>query len=268
MNNSKLVKDLIRLDNQVSIVTGGAGHLGSAISETLAELGSNVIILGQDEKKGNDLADNLSEKFEVKAQFKKVDLNSKADIDKFIDNVSESPSILINNAFSWPSIPTIEQTDWDDFEKTLSSGITSPFYITKKLAEIMKKQNFGNIINIGSMYGIVSPNFKIYHEQPKMGNAIAYNAAKAAIIQMTKYLAVYYSKWNIRVNCISPGPFPHPGTFNNGKEWFRDELIEMNPLKKLGEPWNLKGVIALLASELGSYITGQNISVDGGWTTW
>ena len=85
---------------------------------------------------------------------------------------------------------------------------------------------------------------------------------------MTKYQAVHYAKWNIRVNCISPGSFPPPGTFSNGKEWFESELKEMNPMHKLGEPWHLKGSIALLASDLGAYITGQNIMVDGGWTIW
>jgi len=162
----------------------------------------------------------------------------------------------------------IEDTDWEDFESTLTSGITSPFYLTKHVVERMKNQNFGNIINMGSMYGIVSPNFKIYHEKPKMGNALSYNASKAALIQMTKYLAAYFAKWNIRVNCISPGPFPRPGTFDNGKEWFESELKDMNPMKKLGEPWHLKGAVMLLATELSSYMTGQNISIDGGWTIW
>jgi NAD(P)-dependent dehydrogenase (short-subunit alcohol dehydrogenase family) len=265
--NSKNIFDLISLKNKVSIVTGGAGHLGSAISESLAELGSNIIIIGRDDKKGKRFTEELSSNFNINANFIKADLNSKQSIDSIIKNIDKI-DILINNAFTWPTIPKIEDTEWDDFEQTLSTGITSPFYMTKKSAEIMKKSSSGNIINIGSMYGMVSPNFKIYQNKPNMGNALAYNASKAAIIQMTKYQAVHYAKWNIRVNCISPGPFPHPGTFANGKEWFESELKEMNPLHKLGEPWHLKGSVALLASSLGDYMTGQNITVDGGWTIW
>ena len=117
------------------------------------------------------------------------------------------------------------------------------------------------------MYGVVSPDFRIYRESG-MGNAAHYGATKAALIQMTRYLAVKGGPLNIRVNAISPGPFSRPGTFENGKEWFREELVNKVPLKRIGENWELKGVIALLASDLGTYITGQNICVDGGWTIW
>lgn len=268
MNDIKCIKELISLKGKVSIVTGGAGHIGSAISEALAELGSDVIITGRNKDKGLSVASELSNVFGVKATFEEVDLNSKESIDSFVNRRQQKADILVNNAFTWPTILNLEDTSWNEFENTLRSGVTSPFYLTKLLTDTMKISGGGNVINIASMYGIVSPNFKIYREQPKMGNALAYNAAKAAIIQMTKYLAVYLSKWNIRVNCISPGAFPKPGTFAGGKEWFEMELKNMNPLHKLGEPWQVKGAIALLASDLGSYMTGQNISVDGGWTIW
>lgn len=268
MSNIKRINNLISLKGKVSVVTGGAGHIGSAISETLAELGSDVIIIGKSKEKGSIVASDLSKVFGIKAIFEEVELSSKESIDSFVSKNQSKIDILVNNAFTWPTILNLEDTSWDDFENTLRSGITSPFYLTKLLTNRMKTSGGGNVINVSSMYGITSPNFKIYHAQPKMGNALAYNAAKAAIIQMTKYLAVYLSKWDIRVNCISPGPFPKPGTFSGGKEWFETELKEMNPMHKLGEPWHVKGVIALLASDLSSYMTGQNISVDGGWTIW
>ncbi len=268
MNNDKLIKNLIRLDGKTALVSGGAGHLGRAISETLAELGSDIVIIGQNGSDGKIFAEELIQKFNVNVEFRSSNLNSKDSIDNLMDSLDTRFDILVNNAFTWPSTLNFEDTNWDDFESTLTSGITSPFYLSKLVIKKMKKFNQGNIINIGSMYGMVSPNFKIYKNQPKMGNALAYNASKAAIIQMTKYLAVSCSKYNIRVNCVNPGPFPRPGTFKNGKEWFESELKEMNPLKKLGEPWHLKGVIALLASDLSDYMTGQNISVDGGWTIW
>jgi len=268
LNDYISVKKLMCLDGKTALVTGGAGHLGSAISEALAELGAEIIILGQNSEKGNNFINSLKKNFNINASFHKIDLNSKSSIDSFLEGFSKKIDILVNNFFTWPSSMTIEDTNWEEFEETLTSGITSPFYLTKHIVEGMKKQKSGNIINIGSMYGIVSPNFKIYHKQPKMGNALAYNASKAAIIQMTKYLAVHLAQWNIRVNSISPGPFPRPGTFANGKEWFETELKEMNPMKKLGEPWHLKGAVMLLTTDLGSYMTGQNISIDGGWTTW
>jgi len=264
---SHKISDLISLKKNLSIVTGGSGHLGSAISEALAELGSDIIIIGSNEDKGKKFAQKIKDTFNVDAIFDLVDINSYESIDKYFNQKKPKASILINNAFTWPSIPKVEETSWNDFEHTVRSGITSPFYFTKLATEFMKQNSKGAIINIGSMYGMISPNFKIYHNKPNMGNALAYNAAKAAIIQMTKYMAVHYAPWNIRVNCISPGPFPHPGTFND-KEWFEKELKDMNPMKKLGEPWQLKGAVALFATELGSYITGQNLPIDGGWTIW
>jgi len=268
MNNSKKINELMSLEGKLSIVTGGSGHLGKAMSEALAELGSDIIILGRQKETGEKIASEISKEYCVKVNFEEVNLNSKTEIDNYFKKHPENIDILINNAFTWPSILKIEETSWEDFETTLQSGITSPFYVTKKILETMKNNKKGSIINIGSMYGIVSPNFKIYRNQPKMGNALAYNASKAAIIQMTKYLAVHCAQWNIRVNCISPGPFPKPGTFSQGKEWFESELNDMNPLHMLGQPWHLKGAVALLASNLGEYMTGQNISIDGGWTTW
>lgn len=263
----KNISELMSLEGKKSIITGGSGHLGSAISEALAELGSEIIVLGRDKQKGDQFVKNISNQFNVNAIFKNVDLNQKEPIDSFMKEIDEV-DVLVNNAFTWPSIPNIEETDWKDFEETLTSGITSPFYLTKKVVEKMKEKSSGNILNVASMYGMVSPNFKIYRDQPKMGNALAYNAAKSAIIQMTKYLAVYCAKWRIRVNAISPGPFPRPGTFEGGKEWFEEELKSMNPLNRLGEPWHLKGSVALLTTNLGDYITGQNIPIDGGWTSW
>jgi len=268
MNFSKRVFDLISLEGKTSIITGGAGHLGSAISETLAELGSNIIIVGKRRNEGTNFANELSKEFGIKANFEEVDINSKNSINDLFEKKIKNADVLINNAFTWPTKVKLEETSWNDFEDATTSGITSPFYFTLKIIEKMKENRNGSIVNIASMYGMVSPNFKIYHNKPKMGNAISYNASKAALIQMTRYFAAYCGQWNIRVNAISPGPFPKPGTFSGGKEWFEKELKEMNPLNKLGEPWQLKGAIALLSSDLGSYITGQNIPIDGGWTIW
>ena len=114
--NSKNIFDLISLKNKVSIVTGGAGHLGSAISESLAELGSDIIIIGRDDKKGKTFSEELSSNFNINANFIQADVNSKQSIDSLMKNINKI-DILINNAFTWPSIPKIEDTDWDDFEQ-------------------------------------------------------------------------------------------------------------------------------------------------------
>ncbi|MGH2575612.1 MAG: SDR family NAD(P)-dependent oxidoreductase, partial [Ignavibacteria bacterium] len=194
MESSRKIRDLISLKGRVSLITGGAGYIGTAISEALAELGSDIIIVGRRKDHALKVVSRISQEYGVKSIFEEVDLNNKESIDLFVNKKRQMVDILVNNAFTWPNILKIEETSWEDFENTLRSGITSPFYLTKIIVEDMKRLGGGNIINIASMYGIVSPNFKIYREHPKLGNALAYNAAKSAIIQMTKYLAVYYAK--------------------------------------------------------------------------
>lgn len=261
-NGEKIIEELASLAGKVAVVTGGGGHLGFQMSLCLLELGAKVIILGQDKNKVRI----LKEKFGRQATFIKIDLNDKGDIFSLDKKLPESIDILVNNAYSWPKQVHLENLEWDDVLNTFITGAVSPLFLSKMAFSKMKKRG-GSIINIASMYGIVSPDFRIYRTSG-MGNAIHYGASKAALIQMTKYLAIMGGPLNIRVNAISPGPFSRPGTFDNGKEWFREELINKVPLKRIGENWELKGVLALLASDMGSYITGQNLSVDGGWTTW
>ena len=118
--SSKNIFDLISLKDKISIVTGGAGHLGSAISESLAELGSDVIVVGRDNEKGEKFVQELSSNFDINANFVSVDVNSKQSIDSFMKDIDKI-DILINNAFTWPDIPEIEDTDWSDFEKTMTT---------------------------------------------------------------------------------------------------------------------------------------------------
>jgi gluconate 5-dehydrogenase len=116
------------------------------------------------------------------------------------------------------------------------------------------------------MYGVVSPDFRIYDDYKEFFNPPDYGAAKAGVIQLTKYYAAYYAPYNINVNCISPGPFPSPEVQKEIE--FIKQLENKNPQKRIGRPDDLKGVVIFLASEASSYITGQNINVDGGWTIW
>jgi gluconate 5-dehydrogenase len=115
------------------------------------------------------------------------------------------------------------------------------------------------------MYGHIAPDYRIY-DGTNFSNPPSYGAAKAGVIQFTKYLASFLSPHGIRVNCLSPGPFPHAETQKH--EVFIERLAAKNPMNRIGEPHEVKGAVALLCSDAGSYITGQNICVDGGWTTW
>ena len=257
----RTVLELADLTGKTAVVTGGGGHLGYRMSEAILELGGSVIVIGRDE---NKIA-ALGKRYGKKITFLKVDLNSEKEVLALEHKLPAKIDILINDFYTWPTNPHFEKMKWEEVVATMVTGIVSPIFTSKIAFEKMK--GGGSIINIGSMYGMVSPNFKIYRDSG-MGNAIDYGATKAALIQATKYMAVKGASLGIRVNAVSPGPFSKPGAFENGKEWFKEELTSMMPLRRIGENWELKGVVAFLASDLSTYVTGQNIAVDGGWTIW
>ncbi|MEK7081956.1 MAG: SDR family oxidoreductase [Patescibacteria group bacterium] len=261
INQNKTIFELADLTGKKAVVTGGGGHLGFQMSKALLELGADVIVLARDKEK----IKSLSKEFGKKISFIKVDLNNKEEVTALDKKLPSMIHILINNFYTWPTNPHFEKMQWDEAVATMTAGIVSPLFLSKVVFPKMKKG--GSIINIGSMYGMISPDFRIYRNSG-MGNALEYGATKAALIQATKYLAVKGAPSGIRVNAISPGPFSRPGAFDNGKDWFKEELINKMPLHRIGENWELKGVIAFLASDLSSYVTGQNIAVDGGWTIW
>ena len=128
------------------------------------------------------------------------------------------------------------------------------------------KERRGVVLNIGSMYGHVAPDWRLYEDVPQ-ANPPSYGAAKAGVIQFTKYLASFLAPHGIRVNCISPGPFPYEETAREHPE-FVERLNAKSPLGRIGRPHEIKGAAALLCSDASSYMSGQNICVDGGWTIW
>jgi NAD(P)-dependent dehydrogenase (short-subunit alcohol dehydrogenase family) len=171
--------------------------------------------------------------------------------------------ILINNAWagiknSWESIND------EDWEHDIDMSLNSVFRMTKAAFPDLKATR-GVILNIASMYGHIGPDYRIY-DGKEFANPPSYGAAKAGVIQFTKYLASFLSPHGIRVNALSPGAFPHPPTQKH--EEFMQRLCSKNPMNRIGQPEELKGAVALLCSNAGSYITGQNICVDGGWASW
>lgn len=258
---------MFSLKEKVAIVTGGAGHLGSAMSEGLAQAGANVCIASRDEKKCKILASKLSSEFGVKAIGLRLDISSKTSIKSCFKSTYEEMGridILVNNAYFGEG-GTMEEISEDAWNKGIDGTINGVFRCTQEVLPYMEENKAGSIINISSMYGIVSPDPKIYLNT-EFGNPPNYGAGKAAIIQLTRYAACYLGEKGIRVNCVSPGPFPAFDVQKNKS--FIEKLNNKVPLGRIGDKNELKGVIVFLASNASSYITGANISVDGGWTAW
>ncbi|MFT5195937.1 MAG: NAD(P)-dependent dehydrogenase (short-subunit alcohol dehydrogenase family), partial [Candidatus Promineifilaceae bacterium] len=175
--------------------------------------------------------------------------------------------ILVNNAYGGYA-PDIETATAEDFNRSYNDGVTAYFLLAREVADHLRQRNSaGSIVNIGSMYGVVG-SYPDAYEGLAFNSPPNYHGLKGGIIHLTRHLAVYWAKDNIRVNCISPGPFPKRPELDQNVPDFIPRLESKTPLGRMGKPEELKGTLLLLASDAGSYITGQNILVDGGWTAW
>lgn len=265
---SKTLQELQSLRGKTAVVTGGAGYLGSAICETLAELGANLVLASRDQQKCEMKCKEIEAKSggAIRAIGVQLDVLSKESTTRCLDSVHDhfqGIDILVNNAWSGNK-NTWESISEEDWEYDINMSLNSVFRLTKAFFPDLKSSR-GVILNIASMYGHIGPDYRIY-DGKEFANPPSYGAAKAGVIQFTRYLASFLSPYGIRVNALSPGAFPHPPTQKH--EGFMQKLGSKNPMNRIGQPDELKGAVALLCSDAGSYITGQNICVDGGWAIW
>ena len=264
----KTINELFNLKNKTAVVTGGLGHLGFAMTETLLELGADVMITVT-EKESTD-TETLAKLATLKRDYPKqstsiqvIDFFDDAPLKKFFGSLKKV-DILINNAYFTVPKP-MESMNFEEFNKSVEGTLASVYKCSTLAFPLMKKQKKGVIINLGSMYGMVSPDWKAYKGN-LFNSPASYGPSKAGVIQLTKYLAGYWAQYGIRVNSISPGPFPNINRVKDKK--FLAMLASKTMLGRIGTPEDLKGVIALLSSDASSYMTGQNITIDGGWTAW
>lgn len=261
--------NLFRIDGKVAIVTGGAGYFGKPICLALAEAGAHVIIASRDKEKCEAYAASLVGKG-LKAEGMSLDLADEESIENFVKEVYKKYAaidILVNNAVSREGMKELEQLSKADIERGQLINNTGLFLLTKSVVEIMRRQKAGNIINVGSIQGVVGPNFPVYGETG-MSSPVNYTYDKWGMVGFTKWLANYYGKFNIRSNCISPGGYG-PGIVENaGRDEFIKNYKKLTPLGRFAEDDDIKGPVIFLASAASSYITGHNLLVDGGWTSW
>lgn len=263
------IGELFNLRNKNAIVTGGYGHLGRGIVNALLSCGCNVIVAGRSKDKYFSTFSAITGE---NLHFQETDImSSESIVDCFAEVCRDFKTIdiLINNAHSAKGNSQENMSD-EDWSFTMEGVVGSTHKTIRTIIPYMKKQNAGKIINVASMYGIVSPDFESLYsgdDCEKYTNPPHYGAAKAAMIQLTKYYAVLLGKYNIHVNAISPGPFPKEAIQKENPA-FINRLKNKNPLNKIGKPEDLAGVVALLSSPASDFITGQTIQIDGGWTIW
>lgn len=264
------ISDLMRLDGRVAIVTGGAGQLGSQICETYAELGAHVVVVDNNESSCNRLAERLRASFDIEPLLLTVDLAQEADVlnipDKVLSHFARI-DILVNCAAlvgtstldGW--VTSFSEQSVDTWREALEINLTVPFILTQACSDALKVSGHGSVINIGSIYGILGPDMRLY-DQTKMGNPAAYAASKGGLLQLTRWLSTVMAP-EVRVNSISFG-----GVWNNQPEKFHSKYILRTPLGRMASAEDIKGAAAYLASDMSEYVTGQNLMVDGGFSVW
>lgn len=241
------------LFKKVVIVTGGNGLIGESIVDDLISEGA--IVINADVGLLDDYNNNLF--FCDVTNEMSVGRLIKIVLDKFgkIDG-------LVNNAYprtaDWGN--KFEDIKYESWKDNIDMQLNSVFITTKAVVEIMKIQGYGSIINVASIYGCIAPDFSIY-EGTNMTMPAAYSAIKGGVLSYSKYLASYFGKHGIRINCVSPG-----GIFNNQPQEFVCKYINKVPLNRMGNPIDIAPAISFLLSEKANYITGQNLIIDGGFT--
>ena len=259
------VSELFDLTGRVALITGGSGHLGRSLSRALAEAGARVVVGSRDLERAKSVSAELPSPGGAVHEGVIIDQLDEASIQSgFLGAVEAAGQVdlLVNNGQEGHAL------DWTDvtaeaFNRDLQNA-TGYFLLSRHLRDhLVRRKAAGALVMVGSMYGVVGSYPEAY-EGICTASPVQYHALKGGIVQMTRHLAVYWAKDNIRVNCLSPGPFPS----EKAPQEMVKRLETKSPLHRMGRPHELKGALLLLLSEAGSYITGQNLLVDGGWTAW
>lgn len=260
------IPGLFDLTGRAALVTGGTGYLGRAFCAALAEAGATVVVASRDAGRAADAAAELPSPGGVQHFGIELDHKCEASLQAGFEaavRCAGKLDVLVNNGQSGPA-EDIDHASEPGFRDHLANA-TGYFLLARSLHDhLVQRKAGGNVVMIGSMYGLVG-SYPDAYEGVCPASPVAYHALKGGIIHMTRHLAVYWAKDGVRVNCLSPGPFPNP---ESAPAALIPRLEAKSPMQRMGTPAELKGALVFLASDASTYVTGHNLVVDGGWTAW
>lgn len=266
--------ELFKLNDKIAVITGGVGILGRGYCRAMAELGATVIIADRNQEDCDALAATLASETGSQVMGMAVDLSSEASIKDWAKRILDTlgrVDVLMNNAAAKADgfFAPLESYSLDTWNAVMAVNVNALFLTVRELGPSMAAQGSGSIINVSSIYGLVGPDQRIYEGSwyADLGGAIntpmIYSATKGAIVSMTKYLATYWGPKGVRVNCITPG-----GVSSGQNEEFDKRYSARVPMGRMAQANEMLGAVMYLAADASSYVNGQNIVVDGGWTAW
>lgn len=258
--------NLFDLSGLTILLTGASGHLGRGLAHGLARAGAKLVVSSRSLAAAEQIADQLpapSGARHAATQIDHLDHDSlQHGFERAVAKVGTLDVLLANG--HQPSASDWKSVTGDEFNQQLQNA-TGYFLLARLLRDhLVSRSASGSVIFLGSMYGLVGSYPDAYAE---IGPAspVAYHALKGGVIQMTRHLAVYWAADNVRVNCLSPGPFPAQSPANDK---LVEKLKQHSPMGRMGRAEELVGPAIFLASGAASYVTGHNLVVDGGWTAW
>lgn len=260
---------LMDLRGRRALVTGAAGGIGRVISETLVELGADLVLV---DRPGANYALPLGEGAfgsTGTVEYLECDLEVEEDRKRLMESVNSGSrlDILVNNA---AFVGTSDLQGWstsfnlqtvETWRRALEVNLTAVFDLSKGLHPLLALHKEGSIINVASIYGMYGPDYALYMNTG-MGNPAAYAASKGGLLQLTRWLSTTLAP-DVRVNALSPG-----GVQRNQPPAFVQRYADRTPMRRMATEDDFRGSIAYLASGMSRYVTGQNLAVDGGWGVW
>lgn len=264
------LRELMNLEGRTALVTGGAGYIGGAILEALAELGAATAVADRSQVECDARASDLGKTFGFPSKGLAVDLLDEGLTRDLVRRALEwrgGLDILIHCAafvgttdFPGWGVP-FEQQSVAAWDAALRVNLTAAFILAQESAPSLKESGHGSIILVSSIYGCIGPDWSLY-EGTAMPNPAGYGASKGGLLQLTRYLSTRLAP-EVRVNAITPG-----GVWRGQPEVFHERYKTRTPLGRMASEEDFKGAAAYLASDLSAYVTGHNLVVDGGWMVW
>lgn len=262
------VRELFDLSGKTAIVTGGYGLYGHSISAGLAEAGARVIIAARHLEKSQAAATALAERG-LQAEALPLDQADEQSVCRLIQTVVDRCGhldILVNNAVLRSAPEDLDQMTVAEWQKQQAVNATGLAVICREAVRVMRRQKAGNIINIASIQGAVGPHFPVYGTTG-MTSPAYYTYEKWGMVGLTKWIANRYGPDGIRANCISPGGYIGEKGEDDSNEFVRN-YKKLTPLGRFADDEDIKGPVVFLASDAAKYVTGHNLLLDGGWTSW